>query len=368
MTRLLILLIALFPSFLWASDSVEFQVLSLIRSQNYKEAYRLVETAKLSKSMRLALKARLLIKDQNLDEGAKLLSKSIKIKPVDLHKLLLAQTYLKKQKPSKALKILNSIRKKGMQSCVLMAQAHWDLGEDKEALEVLNKQIKSKPNESYRAYQQKAYFLFKMGKLKSLFDFSLKALKNKKLNEELAVFTDQLLKEKDFYLSEVYMDKALSIRPKSALLLKEKGLSELSLKRPYTAAEYLAKAADLDEKYAFDAAAGFLNLGQHERALFYNAKVLEDKKKLKQLFSIYLDSDQYDKAASLSFEINKAGLIEDDKVSYALLYTFFKIGDYKAFNQVFKKVSSQVFASKVLKLKEVIESCKSSWELQCVFS
>jgi len=96
--------------------------------------------------------------------------------------------------------------------------------------------------------------------------------------------------------------------------------------------------------------------------------VADQKKKVLQQFTIYLDSENYEKALSLKFELKKQELLEDDKISYALMYSAFKVGDYRTFSNLLTRITSKTYLSKVLKLKEIVDSCKKSVGLQCVFS
>lgn len=359
-------------SLIWANTSIEFQIESLLREKQPDQALEALteKKAQITKASYYRLKgmAHYLKNEQNL--ALNFFEKSLEESsqaPVSLL-ISLAQVYLKTQSSQKALKVLSRLKKDSIQKEILWSQALWSKGQKERAVDYLKSSEKKYSDSLDLILKQKAYYLYNLNRIKQIFDFSKIYFLKPEASVEVGLYAVSLLKEKDDYLAEQYFDLILSLRPKEALLLKERGVFALEKKQDFVASLFFDKAAHLDKKYAFAAASVHLDLGHHERALFFNSKVGNLKKQTLQKFMIYLDSENFEKALSLKYELQKRELLKKDKVAYALMYAAFKVRDYRSFSNLIAKITSKNYLSKVLKLKEVVESCQKSMELRCVFS
>lgn len=371
MFRLLVLWSILFSLNSYALDSSVFKIESLMREGDLEKASVLLKSEDLEKKTFYKLSGRLSsLKGENLKaigffkKAVHLGSKSESLK------LMLSQVLLKEggESTAEALKYLKMIKENSIQKDLLYAQGLWQQGEKHEATEYLSV-LKSRKYMSYDLIErQKNYYLFKMSKIAQIFKDTKKYYQKENGGPEVGLYVASLLKEKDQHLTESYFDLLQALMPSNALILKERGVFELEKGRTFLASMFFEKAAHLDEKFNYEAAASHLSLGNHTQAQFFNSKVTDDKKKVMQLFSIHLDSEDYESALSLKHHLEKNGLLSDDKVVYALMYTAFKVRDYRTFNKLFYKVTSKTYVAKVLRLKTFVESCKKSMEPSCVFS
>jgi tetratricopeptide (TPR) repeat protein len=358
----------------FSSASLEFKIESLLRGQQISEAFSILDLKEkeLDKSTYHRLKGRALFLEKKYDEAQKEFHIFLKLSKKNQKNtavvFTMAQIDLKLKKPMGALAHLNKIKDKSIQKDLLWSQALWDQGQRPQAVTYLEKTEKNKYESYDLIKRQTYYYLFNLGLLSRIFKSSKKYLSEKNSSSEVGLYVVSLLKKKDAYLAESYFDLLLSLKPKDGLLLKERGLFELENKKPFVASLFLDRAAHLNKDYSFEAAAVHLDLGQHSRSLFFNSKVLDTKKQLLQKFTILLDSERFEQALSLKYDLLKKGLLEEDKVNYALMYAAYKVRDYKTFSEQLSKIASKTYLSKVLKLKEIVDSCKKSMGPQCVFS
>lgn len=103
--------------------------------------------------------------------------------------------------------------------------------------------------------------------------------------------------------------------------------AHLDAGRPRAAAVVLEEAARLDPKYLVEAAELHRRAGAHDRALFLNAQVLDQKAKARQRLGILLQRSAFDVAVSLEPRLSRLGLLEDEDVRYALAYASYRAGD-----------------------------------------
>ncbi len=362
----------LFSYMSYGLDSLNFKVESLLRDGAYDKAEAMLENPLFKKQDFYKLKGRLnSLQDKNAQAISFYEKAIIAGDGSESLKLLLSQELLKNnntKSSQKALKHLEKVSTKSIQKDLLFAQALWQLGERDEAVLHLS-HLKSRKYESYDLIErQKNYYLFKLSKIKQIFKNTKTYYSAPEAAPEVGIFTVNLLKEKDQHLAETYFDLLHSVRPDEALFYKERGVFELEKNRLYVASLYFEKAAHRNEKYSYEASASFLSLGKHTQALFFNSKVNDQAKKLTQLFSIYLDQGDFEKALSLQYDLIKQDLISDDKMVYALMFASFKVKDYENFDLLFSKVTSKSVLPKALKLKSFMESCKKKTEISCVFS
>lgn len=354
----------------FSSASLEFKVESLLRAQQTGEALLILEKQDFPKEVYHRLKGRALFLEKQYSEAQKSFENFLKLskKPNQTVFFTMAQIDLKLNKPKKAFSHLKRLKKRSIQKDLLWSQALWDLGEKMKAVEYLENTNKAKYESYDLIKRQTYYYLFNLSLVQKIFKSSKVYLSQRGSSSEVGLYVVSLLKKKDLYLAETYFDLLLSFKPKDALVLKERGLFELENKRPFVASLFLDRAAHLNKDYSFEAAAVHLDLGHHARALFFNSKVFDAKKQILQKFTILLDSENFEQALSLKHELSKKNLLKEDKVNYALMYAAYKVRDYKTFSELLSKIASKTYLSKVLKLKEIVDSCKKSVGPQCVFS
>jgi len=348
-----------------ASESMNFRLRALVRNGELLKAKK--ELEKLSKKSELyyRISGQILTKEKNYAQANQLLQKAFEKQAKDQTLFLMAQNALKLKKPNETLSHLKKVKKDTLPLRLMLSQAYWDLGQKNEALAlVFKKGFKS--NELLE--KQKYNFLIKLSRMDELFGLVSKYLEEKPNSVEPVLFAASLLKEKDRFLSEQLFDLSLSKSPMSALLLKEKGAFELERNRPEVASSYFVRASHINKEYSFEASVTKLLLGKHFEALYHARNIPDPVKSLKQRFFIYLDQERFDEVVSLQAQLARLNLFREEKVTYAFLYSAFKVRDLDTFNKVFSSHQLKSQLSKVMRLKNLLEKCENNVELECVFS
>jgi hypothetical protein len=353
-----------------ANESVKFQAESMLREGNAIQTLEFLEVNKLPLKEDLLIRARAHYLSEDFEKSFNTFKKILLLdkKPEDAVLMRFAQLNLKMNRPKEALRILKKIKKSSIKRELLFSQSLWDLNNKEKAYDHLAIAPKVKNQDQDLIERQKLYYLFNLGRFKKFFETSKDYLQTQESSVEFGLYGVSLLKVNNRYLAELYFDLVLSLKKDNDLLLKERGVFELEAGHAFVASLYLDRAAHLNKEHSFEAAAVHLDLSHHEQALFFNKRVSDPKKKILQQFTIYLDSEDYEKALSLKHELQKRELLKDDKISYALMYSAFKVRDYITFTSLITSITSKNYLSKVLKLKEIVDSCKKSVGLQCVFS
>ena len=352
-----------------ANDSLNFKLKALVRNGELKKAEQILKKskAKINKDSEIynRIYGQIYTKKKMYLKANNYLEKAYKIDSKEQTLFLMAQNSLKLKNPKKTIALLNKSKKDSVPIRLMLSQALWDLDEKIKALNVIQK----KGFENNELLEKQRYnFLIKLSKIKSLFKRVNSYLELNPKKVEPAIFATVLLKEKDQFLSEKLFDLAIVKSPRSALLLKEKGAFELELGRAKVASYYFSRAAHLNSEYSFEASVTKLLLGEHHEALFFAGKITDPSKRLKQKFFIYLDQERYDEIVSMKEQLVRLNLLRQEKITYAFLYSAFKVKDVESFNKVFSNYQVKSQLSNVMKLKELLEKCDKTLGLECVFS
>lgn len=96
-----------------------------------------------------------------------------------------------------------------------------------------------------------------------------------------------------------------------------------------TAAVLFERAADVDPRYARDAAEMHRRRSAPYPALLQNARVLDQQAKLRQRVGILLAQERFAAVAALGPRLTRLGLMEaDEELRYAVAYAWFRQGEF----------------------------------------
>ncbi len=138
---------------------------------------------------------------------------------------------------------------------------------------------------------------------------------------------------------------------------------QLDQQRPLAAAMLLEDLSREHPEYTVEAAELYRRASRHTRALMLNARVLDQKAKLKQRLSILIEMGSYESVAAMAPRLSRLSLLEDESVRYALAYGYFKIGDFASAEQHLRQLSSTQMFERANQLRRAMESCKErGWE------
>lgn len=353
------------------NESNQFKLQSYLRHNQLSEATSMLKALDKNSFIYNKYHGILKLKKENYKDSNRYLTKALEYKNAKTDKedllAMLAQNFLKMNQPHESLKFLEKIKTKSVQKSLLYSQALWDSDQKTKSLVYLQENAAAfKDNELLE--RQKYLLLFKSSMIKELFKSVNKYLENSKNPVEPALYAISLLKEKDSYLSEKLFDQLESMRAKNAVVLKERGAFELEKNRVHLASLYFSKAAHLDKKFSFEASVSALLSGNHFQALFFTENIDDEKKRVRQKFLVYVDQEEFELAISLKDRLKRIGLLEDEKLSYALLYSAYRLKDLKTFNEIFSNYQIKSKLTQIIKLKSMLENCEEKLVLECVFS
>lgn len=128
----------------------------------------------------------------------------------------------------------------------------------------------------------------------------------------------------------------------------------------FVAARIMEPVAAADNQFMTEAAELNKKSKQYVRALFLNARATEQNDKLKQRLALYLESEDYERAATMQQELQLAKVFEDDNVKYALAYAKFKIGDFEGAERVLSQIRDGRVFQKANLIRGAMADCEDN--------
>jgi hypothetical protein len=121
--------------------------------------------------------------------------------------------------------------------------------------------------------------------------------------------------------------------------------------------------ARVHPQYHLEAAELYKQARRVDRALRINARVIDQKAKLKQRLSLMLAADHFERIAAMAPVLSRLNLLEDEDIRYALAFALFNTGQLEAAERHLASIkSSRVFEASV-ELRRAIDSCRQAgWE------
>ncbi len=139
-------------------------------------------------------------------------------------------------------------------------------------------------------------------------------------------------------LARVYMDQGKMLS--SAILLEE--------------------AARLDPAYLVETAELYRRAGRLTRALLINARVSDQRAKMKQRLQLLLELDRFESVAAMESRLTRLELLNDEQIRYALAYAMFQIREFEASEAHLKKLSDPTLFKNGAELRKAMAECKSA--------
>ena len=108
---------------------------------------------------------------------------------------------------------------------------------------------------------------------------------------------------------------------------KQLARAHLDAGRPLAAARILAVAAETDPALRATTAEALRQAGRIDEALRHNALVADPAERTRQRLGLYLEAEDWARAASLEDRVRRAGLDRSDEVRYGLAFAWVQLGD-----------------------------------------
>ncbi|EJF06990.1 hypothetical protein ThvES_00009040 [Thiovulum sp. ES] len=244
----------------------------------------------------------------------------------------------------------------------MKAQAYWLNNQKSEALETLKIGIKKFPNFA-TLHRQKFFYLIDLKLFQSAKDSGLKYLAiNKEVEpSDYLRIGNAFRKSGDFPEALRFLQLAQLKYPDNAEILIEMGQTYIDKGELLSAAHVFEKASLLDNKYSQEASELFRRVKDFYHTLYLNAKIVDQKEKMKQRLALYLELGQFENAAAMEKGLSRIGLLDDDNMRYALAFALFKIGKYDRAERHLKYITNSDIFKKSTQLRASMVDCQKDF-------
>jgi tetratricopeptide (TPR) repeat protein len=154
------------------------------------------------------------------------------------------------------------------------------------------------------------------------------------------------------------LEAALLTFPGDVEARKQLARSYFEAERPLAAAMLLAPLAHQDGAAALHAAELFRRAGKPERALRMNALVVDQRAKVRQRLDLLIELERYEEAAALDPRLERLGLLEEERLVYALAYAHFSSGHRERTEALLGRLSSPELFAKGAAIRRALEACE----------
>lgn len=280
--------------------------------------------------------------------------------------LYLAQAYYGEKDFANVVAQLDLAGAEGKKSVTLYqmrAQAHWELKQHDRSIAALSEGAKKFPEDS-ELLRVKLFRLVELGLYQEALQLGRSFLSRDKVTVDDYLAIGQALRQgKQFKDARSILQIARLKYPESIDATLQLAHTYIDDGQPLTAAMLYEDAARLEPKHTLETAELYKQAGRLDRALFVNAQVTDQKAKMKQRLSILLEQERFEQISAMQDRLSRLGLLSDQNIRYALAYSEFKIGNFKASESHLKQIQDANLYEASLQLRKAMEDCKSAgWE------
>lgn len=245
----------------------------------------------------------------------------------------------------------------------LRAQCHWKLEQPEEAFAALEKGRELYPDDTVFV-RQMVFFLIEMGLYQQAVGLGSDYLGSETATaEDYLAIGSALRRSGQPDKAKLILESALLSHPDQVPVLIELGYAYLDAGQTLPAANLFDRAARLNPDVSLEAAELYRKNGRSERALFLNAQVEDQQRKVKQRLGILLEMEKYASVAALEPRLSRLGLLGDDEIRYALAYAYFQMGSYDIAEKHLDRVQRADLFRSATELRKAMETCKAlTWE------
>jgi tetratricopeptide (TPR) repeat protein len=246
---------------------------------------------------------------------------------------------------------------------LMRADAHRQLGQSSQAFSVFAEGEKRFPKQA-EFVRLPLFYLIELGLFQRGMELGERYLSRDDANaDDYVAVGESLRKGKELEKASLVLEGAHLRFPADDRVLLALAHVYLDQQRPFVAATLLEQAAQLDPKYAVEAAELYKRARRFERALWLNGRVSDQPAKHRQRLGILLDLERYELVAAMEPTLSRLGLLAEDDVRYALAYGFFKIGEHEQAQRQLNVIVKPELESSVNQLRKAMEACRQQgWE------
>ena len=249
------------------------------------------------------------------------------------------------------------------QLLALKAESYWKLEQKEQTLETLALVNKKFP-EYYAAYKQRFNYFIEMELYQSALEDAQVYLAHEKPNAKTYLSFVGALRKSGAIAKATKLAEAGNLEfAKSAEMTVMLAHLYLDQDMIHAAANLFEEASMEDPKYTKEAAEMLRRAREFTLSLYKNAQLTDIKEKYKQRIAIYLEFGEYERVVATASALERAGLLEDENIRYALAYAYYMVGDFEESEKELRELTRPDLFEKATELRKNMEKCQNNqWE------
>lgn len=282
--------------------------------------------------------------------------------------LLQGQAYLKANKLKSAVRIFESaptLALKLPRFHLARAQALFQSGQKHAAFTALELGLELHP-EDRSIERSRVFMLVELGLYQESLVAARRYFESAQSNEnDHIALAEALRKAGQLDRAILFLEAAVLTFPQSQPLRTQLAATYLKADRPLASAEVIRPIAYEDPKVALASAELYRRARRFLRALNMNAKVVDQKEKIRQRLGLLIELERFESAATLDARLSRLGLLKEESTAYALAYAHFKTGNYPRVEQLLRTIQSPELFRKGVALRKTISRCAQAvWQCE----
>jgi tetratricopeptide (TPR) repeat protein len=242
----------------------------------------------------------------------------------------------------------------------MRAHSHWMLGERQAALDQLSRAADRFPANTTFTRRQ-VFYLIEVGLYQDAARVARAFLARGDVGaDEYATVGSALRRARAFDEAKAILETARLRFPADQNLVKALAQVYLESGQMLAAAELMNQVALLDPTLLPEAAELYRRAGYPMQALALNARVPDSAKKLKQRIGILAELRRYEQIAGMAGALERAGLLDDEDVRYALAFAFFRGGDFEGAERHLSALTRPELFRKATELRRIMSDCNDA--------
>jgi len=281
--------------------------------------------------------------------------------------IYIARNHWQKRNYAKLLEALDKAGDKALENkqlFVIKAEAHKQLGDMTSAWAALDQGIDRFP-EFPRFYSQKFYYLVELGFFQQAGQYAEQYLARSEYTaKDYLAIGYTLRQNKQYDRAAGLLEQAVLRHSGDEKLLELLGQIYIDQQAYLSAALVFDWASIRFPRFAEKAASLYLKAGDPIRSLQLNRRIIDQKAKFRQRLSIDIELQDYESLVAKTDALKRYGLLEDDRIVYALGYAHFRNREYDLATRYLKSVQDSELFTKASQLFQQIETCRND-SLEC---
>lgn len=283
-------------------------------------------------------------------------------------RLYLAQGYFGLKSYEKCLTSLDGAGEAGTkaeEAHLMRARANWELRRHGSSIDALNAGLVRFPR-SGQIQRMKLFFLVDLGLYQEVVQLSEAYLARPDVMEDDYVAVGEALRAgRQLSEAQLLLERALLRFPESEKIAVQLAHGYLDDGHPAIAAMLFEDAARVNPQYYLEAAELYKEAKRADRALSLNARVSDQRAKLKQRLSLLLSQERFEQVAAMTPVLSRLNLLLDDDIRYALAFAYFQTGQLELAEQHAKTITQSKLFEASVELRKAIDTCRDAgWECQ----